>query len=176
MPGAEPERPTQPLIPLDAGWLFLLSGLVILAAAILIPAFDDLDQASWSRDRAVAIEDNRRDRLMRYGAYLDALDHGNESVILSLSASQLNMIPEGRQPISPTMDPAHQSAAVFPLLEPEPPALPEMPRLNDRSLLGRLATGERSRLWMIGGGAFCVLLGVLPAATRAGRRGRTAGA
>jgi hypothetical protein len=166
-PAPTREDRRRPLFQLDAGWLFLVTGLAVLGTAVLIPAYADLDAANLARDRAAAIEENRRDRLTRYGTYLDGLERGDESVIVSLAASQLNMVPEGRQPLDPPVNPGLQNASVFPLLEPDPPRLPEALAPN-QSLLAQLANGERSRLWMIGGGALCVLLGVLPAATRGG--------
>jgi hypothetical protein len=156
------QRLYTPLVRLDPGWLFLLAGLAVLAATVLIPAYDDLAQARWQRDRALAIEQHRVQRLERYGAYLDALDRRDESVVLSLAAEQLNKVPVGRQPLLPPADPGTRSASVFPMLEPEPLRLPTVQAQD--STLARLATGDRTRLWLIAGGALCVLLGVLPPA------------
>lgn len=154
----------KPLIPLDYGWLFLLPGLVVLCATILIPALDDVSEAKWKRDRVLAIEQHRLQRLQNYIEYLDALDRGDESVVLSLVATHLNMIPEEALPISPPADPARTNASVFPELEPPPLRLLDAPPKGvsqDRSLLTRLASGERTRLWMIVLGAICVLIGLL---------------
>jgi hypothetical protein len=153
-----------PLIPLDSGWLFLLPGLVVLCATILIPALDDVDDAKFKRDRVLAIEQHRLDRLQNYIDYLDAVDRGDESVVLSLVATQLNMMPEEAIPISPPTDPARTSASVYPELEPPPLLVRDAPPKHERSLLTRLAIGEKSRLWMIVVGAVCVLIGLLPAA------------
>lgn len=166
--GGMASRATQPLFRLEPGWLFLLPGLALLGATVLIPAQDDLNEARWKRDRAVAIESNRLDRLDHYGSYLEALDRGEDSVVLSLAAAQLNMAPEGRQPVIALSDASRRDASVFPSLEPDPPALPPAPDLSNRSRLARLATGARSRLWLIAGGALCVMLGLLPPVTRAG--------
>jgi hypothetical protein len=155
-------RDRRPLVSIDAGWLFLLAGLAILVSTMLIPAYDDLAEAEWQRDRAVAIERHRLDRLGRYGAYLDAVQRGEESVVLSLAAEQLNKVPVGWRPLGQVPDPALRGASVFPPLE--PPPLRVEPRLRVDSLLSRLATGEQSRLWMLVAGSVCVLLGVLPPA------------
>jgi hypothetical protein len=151
----------KPLIPLDTGWLFLLPGLVVLSATLLIPALDDVREAKWKRDRVLAIESHRLERLQNYIEYLDAVDRGEESVVLSLVASQLNMVPDESIPIAPPSDPGRASASVFPELEPEPLFLRDAPPKENRSLLARLATGDRSRLWMIVLGAVCVLIGLL---------------
>src|SRR5688572_11522684 len=115
-----PRSGPRPLIPLDAGWLFVIAGLGVLASTVLIPAIDDLEEARWQRDRAVAIERHRLERLERYGAYLDAVMRGEESVVLALAAEQLNRVPAGRQPLIPVTEPARRSASVFPSLEPPP--------------------------------------------------------
>lgn len=171
------QNATAPLIRIDAGWLFVLAGLGLLASTVLIPAIDDLEEARWQRDRALAIEAHRIERLERYGAYLDALMRGEEAVVLSLAAEQLNRVPAGREPLTPVQDPARRSASVFPALEPPPLNVP--PRVKPDSLLSRLAMGESSRLAMLVVGAMCVLVGVLPPATRpagrGGRRGRGGG-
>jgi hypothetical protein len=160
---------SRPLIPFDAGWLFVIAGLGVLASTVLIPAIEDLEEARWQRDRAIAIERHRLDRLERYGAYLDAVMRGEESVVLALAAEQLNRVPAGSRPLIPVADPARRSASVFPSLEPPPLKVP--PRVKTDSLLARLATGESSRLAMLVLGAMCVLIGVLPPASRPARRG-----
>lgn len=151
----------KPLIPLDTGWLFLLPGLIVLAATVIIPARDDVRDAQWKRDRVLAIEKHRLQRIQNYSDYLDALDRGDESVALSLVATQLNMVPEEAERLNPPPDPSRVTASVFPDLEPAPLTIPDKPPPEERSLLSRLATGERSRLWMIVGGAICVLVGLL---------------
>lgn len=165
----------KPLISVDSGWLFLIPGLIVLCATILIPALDDVADAKWRRDRVLAIEAHRLERLQNYIDYLDAVDRGDESVVLSLVATQLNMMPEDVIPINPPTDPGRTSASIFPELEPTPILLRDAPPKQERSLLTRLATGERSRLWMIIGGAICVLIGLLPVATpRIGSGSRSA--
>lgn len=150
----------------DPGWLFLIAGLAILAVTVLIPAKDDLDEARWLRDRALAVEHHRLDRLERYDHYLQSLDNADQSLIQSLAASQLNQIPADRVPLPGTTDTTRSSASVFPALEPEPLVLQDRHKVG--SLLERWTTHDRTRVWLIGGGALCVLVGLLPAAR--GRR------
>lgn len=158
----------RPLFRLDPGWLFLMAGCAIIGATVLIPAKLDLDQAVWQRDRAIAIEGHRLERLERYGAYLDALRREDESVVLSLAALKLNKSPEDRVPLGPFIDPASTSASVFPALEPPPLELPPAPSQAVRnpraSTLERWTTDETIRLWLIGAGVLCALVGLLPAA------------
>ncbi|MBC7834753.1 MAG: hypothetical protein H7Y88_06590 [Phycisphaerales bacterium] len=162
----------------DPGWLFLFAGLAVLASVMLIPAGDDLESARWQRDRALAIERHRLERLERYATYLDAVERGDEAVIRSLAAMQLNKAPAGWIPVAMddsargavglggviATDPARATASVFPALEPEPLKIEE--RVKVRTTLSDLVTGEESRWLMLIGGAVCVLVGVLPTARR----------
>lgn len=157
----------RPLFRLDAGWLFLAAGVAVIAATVLIPAAADLDEAHWQRNKALAIERHRLERLERYAQYLAAVQRGDEDVVLSLMATQLNRSPIARVPLTPVSEPARTSASPFPALEPDPLTLPErMPLQKNPSLLLRLTTNDHHRLWLIAGGVFCVLIGLLPPAVR----------
>ncbi len=160
----------------DPGWFFLLAGLALLGAAVLIPASEALDEARYMRDRALASEQFRLDRLGRYEAFIAALDEKQPALMAHLKAIHLNQYPEGMRPLGVLAeDPGLASASIFEKLEPALPAMPEEPAHHaDRSMLAKLATGQPSRLWILAGGAVCVLIGVLPPATR--RRGAKAGA
>jgi hypothetical protein len=143
----------------DPGWLFLIAGMALLGATVLIPAGEDLDEARWLRDRALRVESHRQQRLTRYEEYFAALLERDPALVQSLAASQLNQIPVG-QAAMPGFSPMRASASVFPALEPPVLKLPE--REVERSALAKLATGERSRLWLIAAGSLCVLVGLLP--------------
>lgn len=150
---------------IDPGWLFVVAGLAIMGATLLIPAADDLAHAQYLRDAARSVETHREQRLKAYEEYYDALKTQDRSLVMSLAASQLNQIPADRSPIPGISDGtprALTNASVFPALE--PPPLQLQPKRQVDSLLRRLATGETTRLWLIAGGAACVLIGVLPRA------------
>ena len=149
---------------LDPGWLFLVAGLAILSATVLIPAQDDLAEARLQRERAEAFETRATARLERYSDYMDALQRRDETLVTSLVATQLNMSPAGRVVHPLAGDPDVFDASVFRDLEPAPTPMPEL-HLADTALR-RLTTGRTSRLWMIAGGAMCLLIGLMPAATR----------
>ncbi len=154
------ERGAGPL--LDAGWLFLLAGLALLIATVLIPAQRDVAKARHVLAQAQQVEDNRLERMRRYQEYLDALKRGDEATVRALAAVQLNQAPEGTALLTHTGDLGTRSASVFPSLEP-PPVEPRAWRENP-SLLEKWATDDRARLWMIAGGGFLVLIGLLPPA------------
>jgi len=145
--------------PLDAGWLLLLAGLALLAAALLIPAGDDLGDARWRRDRALAVERAVLDRLERHEVFLAALDRGDPALLEALGETQLNLVRAGREPVAigPRTPPA---ASLLASLEPPAPVLPE--RVQVRSILARWATDNTGRLWLIAGGAALVMVGLLP--------------
>lgn len=158
----EARRVRAPIAEIDPGWLFLLAGVGVIAATVLLPAFDELNEARWQRDRAVALQQHRAERNRRYSEYLAALEREEPSLVAALAATQLNQIPVGRALILEPPDPATASASVFPDLEPPPAVLPEWE--PPKSVLHRLATGERTRTWLLAGAGLCLLLGVLPAA------------
>jgi hypothetical protein len=158
---------TRPLFSLDAGWLFLIAGIAVIAATVLIPAAADLDEAYWQRNKALAIERHRLDRLERYGQYLSAVQRGDEDVTLSLMATQLNRSPVSRVPLTPVIEPGRTNASPFPSLEPDPLQLPDrLPLQKHPSMLLRLTTNDHQRLWLMAAGVVCMLIGLLPPVVR----------
>lgn len=157
--GAPLDEPGQPWI--DPGWLFLIAGVAVIMATVLIPAAEDLAAARWQRDRALAVEAHRAARVERYAQYLEELQRPGQALVLSLAATQLNQIPHDRALLVPASSTALTSASVFPALEPPPPRLPERRRVD--SVLARITTHERSRVWVLAAGVLCLLVGlVLP--------------
>lgn len=146
---------------MDTGWPFLIAGVLLLGATVLIPAQEDLEEARWQRDRALAVEAHRLDRVDRHERYLAALESADEGLIRTLAATQLNQIPAHHSVVIPVSRSA--SASVFATLEPTELKLPE--RTTSDSLLSRWARGERSRMWLIAAGAVLLFLGLIPAST-----------
>lgn len=147
---------------LDPGWLFLLPGLAILAATVMIPAGNDLDEARLAREKALVAEAHSAKRLENYTTYLDALRRGDEPLALALAATHLNLAPEGRTVLA--MPDERSDANPFPALEPGPP--PQVTLLIPDTVLQRWTNDDRTRLWLTAGGAMCVLIGLLPPTTR----------
>lgn len=150
------------LLRLDPGWAYLLVGIVILGAGVLIPAQHDRDIARWERDRALAIESQRLDRLERYSRFLQSLRAGDESVVLWLASNQLNLAPPEYTPVFPVRHYDRSDASILPALEPDATRLPAPPKQT--SLLGRWSTDDRARLWLLAGGVLAVLAGLMPPA------------
>lgn len=154
-----------PLILFDPGYLFLAAGIVLIAAAVLIPARRDLRQAEWNRDRARAVEAKAKDRLARYAEYLDALARENRTLVVSLAATQLNLAPADRRVMIDASQAGLPAADVFAALEPGRASIP--PPLSTGSMLERWSASRRSRPWLLAGGALLVLIGLLPPARAA---------
>lgn len=145
---------------LDPGWLFLLAGVTIIGATVLIPAADELAEARWQRERSLTQERRRDERLQNYQQYLDALESNNQLLALSLAASELNLIPTDRDPLPGLSRGMPDSATIFNALEPTPIVWTERP-LPD-SILYRWSTDDAKRLWLIAGGALACFFGLLP--------------
>ena len=135
-------------------------GLATIASVVLISASVDLAYARWGRDRALAIERQRVERLENYRGFVERLEAGDRSLLQTLAATQLGMIPAGKTLLVGVADTLPASASVFGALEPSSREIPG-PRLAG-STLERLATSERGRVWLIAGAALCMLLGLLP--------------
>ncbi|MGH7130951.1 MAG: hypothetical protein ACREJO_03290 [Phycisphaerales bacterium] len=150
---------------LDPGWLWLFAGLTLVCFTLVIPAQRDLEEARFYRDRVHAAEDHRQARLARYQNYLDALERGDETLVLSLAAMQLNKAPKGTDLLVQGSEIAKRSASVFTNLEPPPLQLPQRSQ-RPMSLLEKWTSDDHSRLWLLGGGSLMILIGLLPTSTR----------
>lgn len=153
---------------LDPGWLFLVAGLVLIAAVVLIPARRETQYAQHLLARAQAVQNHRAERIQRYEEYLHNIDKGDEATLRALAAVQLNKAPDGTQVLIPGEPISERSASVFPALEPPPMQLPDDPRPapNDRSTLERWATQDPTRLWLGALGILLVLIGLIPMSVR----------
>lgn len=163
-PETQPAAPPRALIRLDAGWLFLIPGAVLLGAAMLLPAGDALADARLQRDRMLAIEQHRLERLGRYEEYLRLLESADPVLYQSLAAQQLGLVPNDRRALATADAGRVTNASVFPALEPPPLVLPDRRRID--STLQELASDSRGRLILIASAAICLFLGLLPPAKR----------
>lgn len=146
----------------DAGWLYLLAGLALLATTYLIPAQERLRETRYQRDRAISLEQHHEQRVRNYGEFLDRLASKDEALIRSLAIVQLNRTPPGTTAVM-GRDPHTMDAGVLSWLEPvwvepEAPASPD-------SKLYHLASSGSTRLWIFVVGATLVLIGLLPRST-----------
>lgn len=142
---------------IDPGWLFVIAGVAMLAAALLIPARIDLQQMVDQRDRIRHNEYVVVERLERYDMLLSELERGEDVLLRRLALTQLNKLPEGEEPIlvSGTFDLPITRWVDASINEPPPEPTP----VPD-STLTELVSGE-NRLWVIAGSVFCVFVGLV---------------
>jgi hypothetical protein len=151
---------TPPALRLHPGWPFLLAGLALLCAVLVVSAQREVEEVRHARDRALAVEQHREARMLRYKEFLAALDERQPALIESLAGSQLNMIPAQRAAIPGTVHDYAGDASIFPALEPQPLRMPELRRGD--SVLSRLARSDTMRLWLLAGATVLILVGLLP--------------
>lgn len=141
-------------------WLIFVSGLVVLVAALILPAQIDLRETRIQRDLALHIEQSQHTRIDRYQEFLKQLESPSASTVDLLAMSQLGIIPDDREALIVQGKPADPQ--LFEFLEPTQPAFE--PRVMRVSHLEEFTTGSRSRLWVVLIGAVAVMYGLLPAA------------
>ena len=161
-----------PLFRFDPGWLFLAAGLALLAATVLIPARDDLQQAELVLAKANAERAHAAQRLAKYAEFLEALRREDEDLMLQLAAKHLNLTPRDRAPILGVGAELRSDGIIdtYAALEPPPPS--EFVRVAPNSMLQRWSTDDRSRLWLLAGGSLLTLVGLLPASSARARGAR----
>ena len=141
-------------------WAFFICGLILIIAAATLPLKADLDYTRHQRDLAMVVEQENVARNASYQSMLDAIESKNPDTLRLLAQSNMGLIPASHEAL---LVPGEQrDPMVFELLEPSPLARPEFSPQYSR--LERLVMIPKSRLWVIAGGIFCVLIGLLPAA------------
>ena len=93
-----------PRPPIEAlpSWLFLLGGLLLAAAVLLLPTYLGLRELSWRHEvmqaQAAMLEAQRAD----YSAFLDAVEADDPTVLERLAYTQLRLKLRGREVVQPT--------------------------------------------------------------------------
>ena len=168
--GAPFEARPIPLFRIDPGWPFVIAGLLLLVAGVLIPAQRDLHELRNSLAIHKAVEDRTVRQLAAYDRFLTDLDAAEPQLVNRLAASQLNLMPKDER--SMLLVPTLNSTVTDWIEDSEPMVMPITTAYPD-TLLSRLAIGPR-RLWVLAAGAFLVFVGLMlsPSAPSAGRRAR----
>jgi hypothetical protein len=140
-------------------WGFFICGIILIAAAAILPLRADLDWTRHQRDLALVVEQDNAARNESYQGMIAAIDHGNPDTLQLLAHSNLGMIPADRDAL--VVPGVRTDPMIFELLEPTPKPRPEFaPRY---SRLERLVMIPKTRLWVLAGGILLVLIGLLPA-------------
>jgi hypothetical protein len=145
---------------IEAGWLYLSAGLVLIASVAIIGPLDDLAVIQYRRDRLAALERSSTDQLEAYLTFLEALEDEDPALLGRLVAAQMNRIPENEEPvglIGTELD-AHVDHWIQSSVRPV--KVVAAPKLR-QSWLRRLSTGEY-RVWTLLAGAVMVFVGLLP--------------
>jgi len=150
-------RVTRPLVRIDPGWLFIVAGLTMVFAIILIPPQIQLHTMRQRLDLLRAEEAAAIDRLRAYSDFIVALDEGEEVLIRRLAAAQLNRI---RADESPVLIAASANQPVTEWIEStvERPAVLTRPYPQTR--LTDLVTGPH-RHWALAASALCLFIGLV---------------
>ena len=154
--GAVPRR-SRALFEIDPGWPFVVAGLGLIVAGVLIPAQRDLHELRGSLEVHRALLEHSDRRLDAYDRFLVSVDEAEPQLVRRLAASQLNKMPADERPylMLPSMNATVSDwiDASEPLEVPSPAAYPD-------TLLSRLATGPR-RLWILASGVFLIFVGLV---------------
>ncbi len=137
-------RPRSPINALPS-WIYLFAGLAMLAAALLVPAWIDVEDLGWQRDTMQAQLAALQTQRDHYAAYLQARERNDPAVLQRLARAVFHQNAADQSPLHPihalnpdTLDtPDAWLAAQLPQVGsdlPEPPAY--------RSMLVRLTTGK----------------------------------
>lgn len=151
----------------DAGWLFVVAGVAICAAGLLIPAQRDLADIRQKRDALRHEEVVANERLTAHSVFLADIEREDPLLVRRLAAAQLNLMPKGDTPV--LLASSGQSAVttwIDATVMVPPVAIGASGGGGGGgaggagSPLARLATGPY-RLWLLSGGALAVFLGLL---------------
>jgi hypothetical protein len=147
----------RPLFRLDPGWPFLLAGLALLVAALLIPAQRELHDLRQELRAVEAGESRVFARLQAYDQFLSDVRAGDPQLVRRLAAAQLNMVPKGEDSLLLTPGLNQTVAQWIDESVPDPVVAAEP---YPDTLLARLALGPH-RLWMMAAAVFLLFVGFI---------------
>jgi hypothetical protein len=141
----------------DAGWLFLMAGLAMLAAIVLVPEQDELSVQASRLHRLQWEEGVQNEKMRRYAFALHLLHEADPELAERLIESRLRRVRVGRDvhliadtvnaPISDWVD-ALGVAPAPEAFEPVPTLLASM-------------MGSGARLWLLGGATLSIFIGLV---------------
>ena len=143
--------------PLDITCIYLVCGIILTAAAIILPAHQDLLELETKRDSIIYDRNDLHYQIDVYQSFLDELDEGSITLQQRILEMQFNAPPSG---IPVVID---RSASQTPLdwvakRSRRTRALDATPQQS--SLLSSIVQGS-GRLWLIACGAFLIFVGLV---------------
>jgi len=150
-------RRWRPILSPDPGWFFILAGLGLIVAALLVPVHQQTHELRSKVARMENDEQVMRDRLRAYADFLAAIDDGDPTLLRRLVTAQLNQIRAEDEPIllASSID-LPVTDWIEAAVEPRPVVVSDYPRTS----LTELVTGTW-RQWIIGGSVLCLFVGLL---------------
>ena len=127
-----------------------------MVVSALLPAQHDLAILNEQLAKLEHQEKVNQKRIGAYAQFLVELKSNDPSLLTRLAASQLNLMPKGEEPVLMATSMEH---TVSDWIEATVPPQAFEPSLVPDTLLTRLASGQR-RLWLMGGGALIVFIGL----------------
>jgi len=141
----------------DFGWLYLLCGLVLTGAAIVLPARHNLDVLTSKKTTIASDLEELAYRMGVYQAFLDDVLAENPQLTKRLIEMQFNTSPEGSSVV------IDRSASQTPLawVAQRAKRTRVLPMESEQaSILSQFAAGQ-GRLWLLGSGAFAIFIGLI---------------
>ena len=127
-----------------------------MVMSALLPAQHDLAILNEQLAKLEHQEKVNQKRIGAYAQFLVELKSHDPALLTRLAASQLNLMPKGEEPVLMATSMEH---TVSDWIEATVPPQAFEPSLVPDTLLTRLASGQR-RLWLMGGGALIVFIGL----------------
>jgi hypothetical protein len=145
-----------PVLRVSAAWLFLLAGLLLAGAVMLVPAWRDVETVRFERDRLEAAAAYQTRRLAATRHMRTALSRPDAALQQRLIAWQLNLLPADQTAVARELHAGGIlgwiDSTVEPLVPPPPPPQP--------TPLEKLVSGPR-RLWVLAGAAVMIFVGLI---------------
>lgn len=135
-----------PLFRFDPGWPFVVAGLLLLAAGILIPGHRELLELRGELVRQETVEQVTFEQLRAYDEFLAGVRESDPEVIRRLAMAHLNKIPAGEESL--LLTPGMNQTVGEWVQSSIPDRTVVVPPYPD-TVLARWALGP-GRLWMIG--------------------------
>jgi len=141
---------------LSPGWPFLLGGVLVVGAAMLLPAWRDVQTVRFERDQLAALVDAASQRLAATQSIRESLRRGDAELNQRLIAWQHNRLPVGDTAIAREI----YTAGVLGWVDSTVPDAADVASPPVATRLERLVSGP-SRLWILGAGLLMIFIGLV---------------
>lgn len=142
---------------IDITCIYLVCGIILCAAAIILPAHQDLLELESKRDSIRYDRNDLHNQIDVYQSFLDELDEGSMTLQQRIVEMQFNTPPNGtpvvidRSASQTPLDWVAKRSMTIRALDATP---------QQSSLLSSIVQG-RGRLWLIACGAFMIFVGLV---------------